>query len=276
MNNITLPPYIWYVAIPILLALLYIASLKLPLRNILNFVFRLLSDLINDAEKSFQDFLMAIVPYAVPVIPAYLTVDHVHNYMDFPTWVAWTAGFVVEAFGITAITTAIKFYYHNQKYKKDDNKAPFLPALLAYVFYVVIVITVNVILEAVSGSRSGWVIVTIALFTLLSVPSGVLIAIRTQYSQVLENIEIRYGTKKPSGHTNNQQPMPAPANGGTYREKHASDYKDKILSMLDAEYGKSGSVLTPKQITSRLKINHANNKGYVSTVTKEWKQGKGI
>jgi len=268
-----LPVYFWYIAIPVFVAILYVVSLKLPLRNMLNFVFRLLSDLINDAEKSFQDFLMAIVPYAVPIIPAYLTVDHVHNYMDFPTWVAWTAGFVVEAFGITAITTAIRFYYHNQKYKKVDNKAPFLPALLAYVFYVLIVITVNVILEWVSGSRSGWVILTIALFTLLSVPSGVLIAIRTQYSQVLENIETRYA-KNPAPHGNQNQPLPS--TGGTYREKHASDYRDKILSMLDAEYGKSGNVLSPKQVTERLKIPHANNKGYVSTLTSEWKRDKGI
>lgn len=270
--NPVLPYYFWYVAIPVLVALLYIASLKLPLRNMLNFIFRLLSDLINDAEKSFQDFLMAIVPYAVPIIPAYLTVDHVQNYMGFPSWVAYTAGFVVEAFGITAITTAIRFYYHNQKYKKGDNKAPFLPALLAYVFYVLIVITVNVILEWVSGSRSGWVILTIALFTLLSVPSGVLIAIRTQYSQVLENIEERYG-KKTGGHKPTSEPAPE---GGTYREKHASNYREKILGMLDSEYSKSGNVLTPKQITSRLKLTHANNKGYVSTLTSEWKRGKGI
>lgn len=270
MENI-FQPYMWYIAIPFLIAILYFASTRLPLRNILNFIFRLLSDLINDAEKSFQDFLMAIVPYAVPIIPAYLTIDHVERYMDFPRWVAYTAGFVVEAFGITAITTAIKFYYHNQKYSKQDNKAPFWPALGAYVFYVVVVILVNVILEAVSGSRSGWVILTIALFTLLSVPSGVLIAIRAQYSQVLEGIEARYGKK-------NDHPTPAPVPGGsgTYREKSASHYREKILEMLDAEYGKSGQVLAPKNITSRLKINHERNKGYVSTLTKEWKEGKGI
>lgn len=269
MNNI--PVYVWYIVAPVAFAILYFASTRLPLRNILNFIFRLLSDLINDAEKSFQDFLMAIVPYAVPVIPAYLTVDHVHRYMDFPTWVAWTAGFVVEAFGITAITTAIKFYYHNRRYKHQDNKAPFLPALLAYAFYVLVVISVNVILEAVSGSRSGWVILTIALFTLLSVPSGVLIAIRTQYSQVLENVENRYGKKKMDS-----TPQPVPDASGTYREKPASHYHDKIIELLEAEYSRSNQVLPPKEITQRLRINHARNKGYVSTLTREWKTRKGI
>lgn len=264
--------YFWYIAIPLLVGVLYLASLKIPLRNILNFIFRLLSDLIGDAEKSFQDLLMAIVPYAVPIIPAYLTIDHVERYMDFPTWVAWTAGFVVETFGLVAVTTAIKFYYHNAKYASAQNKAPFVPALLTYVFYVAIVITVNVILEVVSGSRSGAVILTIALFSLLSIPSGVLIAIRTQYSQVLEAIEERYSKGKGGGSKPEQVPSPS----GAYSQKPASHYRDKITAMLEAEYSKSKNVLTPKQITSRLKIDHARNKGYVSTLTKEWRTGKGI
>lgn len=274
MSN-PLPPYLWYLVVPVAIIALYFVSLRFELRSLLNFVFRLLADLFNDAEKSFQDFLMAIVPYAVPIIPAYMTVDHVRKYMDFPAWVAYTAGFVVEAFGITSITTAIKFYYHNRKYKTGENKAPFLPALLSYLTYVLIVVVTNIVLEIVAGTRNGMVIFSISLFTLLSVPSGVLIAIRTQYSQVLESIETKY--HKPKNNKPNNVPTPAPSEGGTYRdEKPASAYHDKIIGYLDAEYKKSGAVLTPKQITTRLKINHANNKGYVSATTKKWKEQNGI
>lgn len=238
--------------------------------NVLGIFFQFIADLVNGAEKSFLDFLSALVPYCVPVIPAYLTFYHVQREMEFPVWVAVTAAFVVETLGMASVSTAIRFWYHNQKYSKSDNKAPFKLAIGVYGFYIVIVIMVNVILEAVSGERSPSVILTIALFTLLSVPSGVLIAIRAQYADVLESINNRY-KKQNSG----QAPQPQPQSG-TLREKHASDYRDKILEMLDAEFGKSGQVLTPKQITSRLKLHHANNKGFVSGLTKVWKNGKNI
>lgn len=238
------------------------------MKNILAWLFGFLGDLISGAEKSFLDFLGALVPYCVPVIPAYLTYFHVQNEMGFPNWVAWTAAFVVETLGMASVSTAIRFWYHNVKYKKDENKAPFGLAIAVYMFYIVVVVTVNVILEIVTGTRTGWIIVAIALFTLLSVPSGVLIAIRAQYSEVLEDIAKKYHRPMVSG--------PMPQQSGTYREKHASDYRDRILSMLEDEYGKSGQVLTPKQITSRLKLDHSKNKGFVSTITTNWKNGKGI
>jgi len=239
-------------------------------RNILSYIFGFFADLVNGGEKSFLDFISALVPYFVPVIPAYLTYFHVQNEMGFPVWVALTAAFVVETLGMASVSTAIKFWYHNQKYSKKDNKAPFWLAVGVYIFYIIVVVTVNVILEIVSGERTGIIILAIALFTLLSVPSGVLIAIRAQYSSVLGDIEQRY-------HNRNSTPPAAPVpQSGTYREKHASDYKDKITEMLEGEFGKSGQVLTPKQITSRLKIDHSRNKGYVSTFTTNWKSGKGI
>jgi uncharacterized membrane protein YidH (DUF202 family) len=241
------------------------------MRNILGDFFRLLSDVVNGAERSFLDFLSALVPYFVPVIPAYLTYFHTETQMNFPPWVAATAAFVVEVLGITAVSTAIKFWRHNKHYKDDKNKAPFWLAVAVYAFYILVVISVNVILEIVAGTRGGWVILSIALFSLLSVPSGVLISIRTQFGEMLEDIGSRY--KKP-----NAPPAYAPApQGGTYREKHASDYRDRIVSMLDTEWDRSHQVLTPKQITERLKLNHANNKGYVSNlINKDWKPGKGI
>lgn len=236
--------------------------------NLLNGLFRLLADLVNNAERSFLDFISALVPYAVPVIPAYLTFQHTQEQMGFDAWIAWTAAFVVEALGIAAVDTAIKFYYHNLRYKDSKNHAPFKLAAMVYLFYITVVVVVNVVLEIVAGYRSGWVIFSIALFALLSIPSGVLIAIRAQYSTVLENINKRY-----SG--SNNSPAPSPASG-TYRPKPASAYHDQIIKMLDVEYSKSNKVLTPKQITSRLKLDHSHSKGYVSTLTKTWKAGKGI
>lgn len=237
-------------------------------KNILVRIFQALADTINGGEKAFVDFLSAIVPYLVPIVPSYLTYWHTLTIMGFPDWVAWTSAIVVETLGLASVSTSVKFWYHNKKYSNNANKAPFRLAIGVYIFYIVTVITVNVLLEIEDGTRNNLVIFCIALFSLLSFPSGVLISIRAQYREVLDSIEQRY--HKPSA------PVSAPAPSGTLREKHASDYRDKIIGLLDAEYGKSGGVLAPKDISVKLRLNHANSKGYISTLTKEWKRGKGI
>ncbi len=161
--------------------------MKAKNNNFLGDIFQTIADILNGAERSFLDLLSIIVPYAVPIIPAYLTYWHTRREMDFPNWVAWTAAFVTEVLGITAVSTAIRFWRNNQMYKSEKEKAPFWLAVGVYVFYIVIVLSVNVILEIVSGARTGWVIFSIGLFSLLSFPSGVLISIRAQYTEMLED-----------------------------------------------------------------------------------------
>jgi hypothetical protein len=177
--------------------------------------FEFVSEVINSAERSFLDLLSALVPYAVPIIPAFLTFDHVHKMMGFEVWVAWTAAFVTEVLGITSVSTAIRFYRHNaiyaaqaaapqpadpatkgkrikanaaavKKNKSAKNKAPFGLAIFTYVFYLVIVLSVNVLLLIESQSKTAAVIWAIGLFSLLSVPSGILISIRSQFGEMLE------------------------------------------------------------------------------------------
>src|SRR5687768_7176086 len=155
--------------------------------NFLGSIFQMIADVLNGAERSFLDLLSVIVPYAVPIIPAYLTYYHARDLMAFPDWVAKTAAFVVEVLGITAVSTAIRFWRNNSLYKSEKEKAPFRLAVAVYAFYVLIVLVVNVLLEIVSGARPGAVILAIALFSLLSIPSGILISIRAQYTEMLED-----------------------------------------------------------------------------------------
>lgn len=166
--------------------------------NQLAVVFEYISATINGAEKSFLDLLSAAVPYAVPIIPAYLTFYHTMDQMNFPRWVAITAAFVVEVLGITSVSTAIRFQRHNTLNKDARNKAPFALAIATYVFYIAVVLSVNVLLEVVTGSRSPAVIWAIALFTLLSLPSAVLISIRAQYAEILEEKRERKAEQKVS------------------------------------------------------------------------------
>lgn len=158
-------------------------------------VFTKLSDNINGGERAILDFISVFVPWAVPVIPAYLTYWHTLIQMDFPDWVAKTAAFVVEALGLVSVATAIRFWKNNTLYKADREKAPFWLAVIVYVFYIVIVLTVNVLLEVVTGQRSIAVIWAIGLFTLLSFPASVLIAVRAQFREQLEDRRERHGAR---------------------------------------------------------------------------------
>lgn len=233
-------------------------------------IFEWLAKILNGMERGIIDFISAFVPYAVPVIPAYLTFYHTRDMMDFPAWVSWTAAFVVEALGLASVATVVRFYLHNKRYKSEQNRAPFWIAFGVYVAYIVIVIVTNVILEIVADVRGGWIITAIGLFSLLSFPSGVLISIRTQYREMLDDKEEKR-TQAQQAKGNDQQ-QPREPRG----KKPASHYQPQIVAMLEAEYEKNQRVLTPKEITAKLKLDHNNAKGYVSTATSKWAAEKGI
>lgn len=165
-------------------------------QNYLANVFETISNIINGAERSFLDLMSAVVPYAVPIIPAYLTYYHTMNEMGFPRWIALTAAFVTEVLGITSVSTAIRFQRHNTIYKDTKNKAPFGLAIITYVFYISVVLSVNVLLEITTGTRSPAVIWAIGLFSLLSLPSAVLISIRAQYAEMLEERQEKQAERK--------------------------------------------------------------------------------
>lgn len=154
--------------------------------NILEKIFRTASDTINGAERSLLDLLSAIVPYTTASIPAYLTYTHTLDYMDFPARVAWLAAFTVEVLGVASVSTAIRFWQWNRAHKLEKDQAPFWLAVGTYAFYILITLSVNVILEVYAQIRNPAVIWAIALFSLLSIPSGVLISIRAQFGEYLE------------------------------------------------------------------------------------------
>jgi hypothetical protein len=153
--------------------------------NILNRIFRKISDTINGGERSILDALSAIVPYTTASIPAYLTYDHTLKQMAFPDNIALLAAFTVEVLGVTAVSTSIRFWQWNRNHKTAP--APFWLAVTTYLFYIVITLSVNVILEIYAAERNPAVIWAIALFSLLSVPSGVLISVRAQFGEMLED-----------------------------------------------------------------------------------------
>jgi len=190
--------------------------------NILEKFFRWFSDTINGAERSILDALSAIVPYTTASIPAYLTYTHTLDYMQFRNEIAILAAFTVEVLGVTAVSTAIRFWQWNNNHSNKAERAPFVLAVLTYAFYIVITLSVNVLLEVYAAVRSPAVIWAIGLFSLLSIPSGVLISIRAQFGEMLEDKREKAEQRRLDRQQNRQrwtppprQPQPVPLNSDT-------------------------------------------------------------
>jgi hypothetical protein len=164
--------------------------------NLLEKIFRWISDTINGGERAILDALSAIVPYTTASIPAFLTFTHARDYMDFPDNIAWLAAFTVEVLGVTAVSTAIRFWQWNKTHVQEKDRAPFWLAVSTYAFYILLVLSVNVILEVYAAVRSPAVIWAIGLFSLLSIPSGVLISVRAQFGEMLEDRRVKAEQRK--------------------------------------------------------------------------------
>ncbi len=250
--------------------------------NGLTGVFRVVSDTINGGENAIIDAISAVTPYLVPIIPAYMTFFHVHDprAMDFPVEIAWTAAIVVEFLGMGSIATTIRLFRNQQIQRAEKNKfqAGFWLALATYVFYLVITMTVNVMLERDLGDRSVTVIWAIALFSLLSVPSGVLIAVRAIYRDILEEKDAP--RLRPQSLQDLTTKEILKQSGYERKPKHASDYQSEISQAI-ASLHAAGSFPTPKMVTetlakNKIVLDHERSKGYIHGKISQWARENNI
>jgi len=213
--------------------------------NKISQIFGKMSDSINGGERAILDFISVFVPWAVPVIPAYLTYWHTINEMGFPAWVARTAAFVVEALGLVSVATAIRFWKNNTLYKQERDKAPFWLAVAVYGFYIVIVLTVNVVLDIVEAQRSTQVIFAIGLFTLLSFPASVLIAIRAQFREQLEDRQVRRQIR----HAPKQFVYNADSRNGKLDDRFTGQHRETYTRVCACGCGKTFTTTFPNKTT---------------------------
>lgn len=241
-----------------------------------------LTNLINQGEETVINAVSTIVPWLVPVVPAYLTYSHALNKteLNFPQWVAICVGLVVESLGLTSMYRIFQFQEYNRKYKDDGKKAPVIYPIGTYVFYLVVILLVNVVLDYQNGVKVAN-IVAIGLLSLLSIPAGILISVQAQHTERKAEAErIRLERKKErdeakrlkllqSQQQNIPQQAPAPS-------ANASQYKADIWALLDRVWDDEHRVLSPKEISIALKLDHNKAKGYISTQTSVWKQQNNI
>jgi putative Mn2+ efflux pump MntP len=109
---------------------------------------------LDRTEVSFVTLLAKIIPLLVPIIPAYVGYSHVTNKvtgLGFDTWAGWVYGAVIEGLGYAAIYKAVQFWENNRKYTAEKNQAPLLMAVVIYLVYLIVTLSVNVMLDYKAG-----------------------------------------------------------------------------------------------------------------------------
>lgn len=234
----------------------------------MNEIFDWITKFINGTEDSLINLISAVILWLVPIVPAYLTYEHNITDLRFPQWVAFTTAVVVEFLGLASMRTSIKFYEHNKHYKKTEVKqAPFWPVIATYVFYIVVVLSVNVLLDL--GKVTSTHIWAIALFSLLSVPAGYLISARAQHTELLRSIE-EDKQKAAAARAQNKQEKKEVRKETT--KVYASSKRQDILDLLEVIYRTEGRVAMPKELSDRLELDADTSKGYISGLTKSWRE----
>lgn len=149
--------------------------------------FDALNDWIREVEFSLVNLVSTVAPWLAPLAPAYLSFTHMNKFLDFPLWVSFSIAGVVEMLGLSTISTALMFWNHNRRYSADKNKVPVFVPIISFLFYLGIVLTVNVLLEV---NQDGMALVAAkALLTLLTIPAAATLAIRTMHQELKEGLK---------------------------------------------------------------------------------------
>ncbi len=161
-----------------------------------------LNDWIRDTENSIVNFLSAFSPWLAPLIPAYMTFQHALGTLKFPFFFSFAGSAVVEILGFSAVSTYLSFWFYNRRNKAEGKKAPLTVVVVAFGFYLTLIIFSNVLLDTFPSEK--WAEITVrALFTLQTIPAAMLVSVRTQHRELLSEIskekkERSESNKKPS------------------------------------------------------------------------------
>ncbi len=150
--------------------------------------FERINGAIEDAEGAIITLVTTLIPWLAPLLPAYLTYSHLTGEIGIPGWVAAAMALSVEFLGLAAIATAFAAMRHNktQSGKAKMRKVSLAFPVAAYVFYITIVLTVNVVLSLplTPAARQYAQVAALAGLTLISAPAFVIAVSRQDQRDV--------------------------------------------------------------------------------------------
>lgn len=142
---------------------------------------------VDALESVVLDVVAGSTPWLAPIIPAWLTFEHSQTRLGFPVWLAMAAALAVECLGLSTIHTSLQFWNYNETKRQVDAGAPFWVAIIAAIFYLAIIVVVNIILDTSPAAER----LAKALLSLISVVAGVTLALRAQHKRRLADMADR-------------------------------------------------------------------------------------
>ncbi len=130
-------------------------------------------------ERLLVDVVVGYVPLFAPIIPASLAFDNLLNVLNMGFWVSLIGAAVVEFLGLGTVTTVTQFVDYNASRGEGDPRAPITTAVLVTGFYLVVVLTVNVLLDDSEFIERF----SKLLLSTLSVAGALTISLRSQHSR---------------------------------------------------------------------------------------------
>lgn len=129
-------------------------------------------------ERTFTQNMAATVPWVAPLIPANFAYTSAKDKLQLTGGVPFLIAFAVEGLGMSVVSTAFELWDWRDKNKDERLSAPIFVSIATVVFYLAIVIGVNV------GLDLGWPhwIIKVGL-SLLSIPAVVTLALRSQHGR---------------------------------------------------------------------------------------------
>lgn len=215
---------------------------------------------IKQSEQIRIELISAYAPYLVPLIPAILSYFDMTAYLTFGTAVpnlmrhvfGVITGFIIEFLGIASGNTYSVFLVHNNDPRTGKTqKAPVTPVVIAYAFYIVLVLVLNVVLPWEYISRDQ-IIARIAL-SLMSIPANILITTRSMHAQILFRKEVAKLERQAKKTKPAPKPVPKPevVNGRPAAEKINEWLKKNGYKPEDV--GRDGEI-SPSWLADELKI----------------------
>jgi len=157
-------------------------------------LFDKLNGWVNNTEGSIVNFLTAFAPWLAPLIPAYMTYNHMIDFLNFDAWLAWVLALVVEILGFGCVSTGLDFYFYNRRNKAKSKAAPFTLIIISFAFYLGLIVTSNVVIdwakEFGTTTQVSWSIIIVRfLLTLQTIPAALIVATRTGHRDLLREIK---------------------------------------------------------------------------------------
>lgn len=233
-------------------------------------LFDRLDDWINNTEGSLVNALTALAPWIAPAAPAYMTYQHMINFLDFPQWLAVGLAFLVEILGFGTVSTGLDFWFYNRRERSGAKKAPLGIIIGVFVFYLGLILVSNVVIDIANayltvGYQKGAIILVRALLTLQTIPGALIVASRTGHRDLLKEIKKEKESKITSGlpevpkHFRN-------TSGSTSKMGRPSVHQERVFSYMEESLRQNGEVPTFTDLAKDLNLPQST----ASRLRNEW------